>query len=43
MNNNQLMILLVLFVMGYFANQMMENMCGNNLVEGSETKKTVWQ
>ena len=34
MDNNQLMTLLIAFVLGYFAHQMMRNMCGGRLVEG---------
>jgi len=34
MNNNDLLTLLIAFVLGYFAHQMMRNMCGRRLVEG---------
>ena len=35
MNNNDLLTLLIAFVLGYFAHQMMRNMCGGRLVEGN--------
>ena len=38
MNQNDLLTLLVAFVLGYFAHQMMRNMCGSRLVEGTEEK-----
>ena len=34
MDNNDLLTLLIAFVLGYFAHQMMRNMCGGRLVEG---------
>ena len=36
MNNNDLLTLLVAFVLGYFAHQMMGNMCRGRLLEGGE-------
>ena len=36
MKNEDLLTLLVAFVLGYFAHQMMRNMCGRRLVEGTE-------
>jgi hypothetical protein len=37
------MTLLVAFLLGYFSNQIMMNMCDDNLVEGSDTNETFWQ
>ena len=36
MDNNQLLTLLIAFVLGYFAHQMMGNMCRGRLVEGGK-------
>ena len=35
MNNNDLLTLLIAFVLGYFAHQMMRQMCRGGLLEGS--------
>ena len=35
MNNEDLLTLLIAFVLGYFAHQMMRQMCGRRLVEGN--------
>ena len=35
MNDNYLVTLLIVFVLGYFAHQMMKNMCVNRLFEGN--------
>ena len=43
MRDFQLMTLLVAFLLGYFSNQIMMNMCDDNLVEGSDTNETFWQ
>ena len=43
MKDYQLMTLLVAFLLGYFSNQIMMNMCDDNLVEGSDTKETNWE
>ena len=37
MDNNDLLTLLIAFVLGYFACQMMGNMCKNGLLEGAPT------
>ena len=41
MNNNQLMTLLIAFVLGYFVHQMMRNMCGGRLVEGFDDNPSI--
>ena len=42
MDNNDLLTLLIAFVLGYFAHQMMGQMCGGRLVEGKQcTANTV--
>ena len=44
MNHNDLLTLLIAFVFGYFAHQMMRNMCGNRLIEGDRSAdcNTCW-
>jgi hypothetical protein len=40
MDNNELLMIVLAFVVGYMASNMMKNMCGQRLVEGDEFEQT---